>query len=285
MRSFVQTLNNNLSEASDYIPPGLVIFTSTAFLEGGKYLKAYQHEFFGTLLMIVCTFSAGKWIGSDSVSVAWITHAAGVIAADYFAGGPHVNPAVTMSMWCLGKCSYTEAYIRVAAQLAGGLVSFPLFHALADSFKLVPFGGPEFTMDEDNVTEAFLSEFFATILLMFAIYILNWEINFGKFHYIIKQGLTAAAIRALIEGFPTAGPAMNPMLGTAWDVFGVGTTYEYPSEFAHYFVYWVAPCLAAIVASVCYVIYAGGTIFGKRLPIGPFKKTTAPKISVGKKKK
>jgi len=107
---------------------------------------------------------------------------------------------------------------------------------------------------------------------MFAIYILNWELNFGTYHYIIKQTLTAVAIRALIELFPTAGPAMNPMLATSWAVFGVGTKYEYPTEFEHYFVYWVAPFTAAILASIVYAIYNGDKIFGASLPIGPLRK-------------
>jgi hypothetical protein len=101
---------------------------------------------------------------------------------------------------------------------------------------------------------------------------LNWEMNFGKYHYIIKQTLTAVAIRALIEFFPTAGPAMNPMLATSWYVFGVGKTYEYPDHNAHYFVYWVAPILAGILAAVTYAIYNGDEVFHVKMPIGPLKK-------------
>lgn len=41
-------------------------------------------------------------------------------------------------MLTLGKVSYTEAYVRVAAQLGGGLVAFPLFHAIAEAMKLEP---------------------------------------------------------------------------------------------------------------------------------------------------
>ena len=74
---------------------------------------------------------------------------------------------------------------------------------------------------------------------------------------------------------------MNPMLATTWDVFGVGTTYEFPSRNEHYFVYWVAPFLAAILASVTYSIYDGNALFGMKLPIGPFKakkvEASAPK--------
>jgi glycerol uptake facilitator-like aquaporin len=122
--------------------------------------------------------------------------------------------------WSLGKCSYTDAFVKIAAQLGGGLVAFPLFHAISNSFKLPPFGGPEFAMavGEDQPVEAFMSEFVGTLCLMFVIYALNWELNFGRFHYVIKQSLTAIAIRILIEMFPTSGPALNPMLATAWYV-------------------------------------------------------------------
>jgi len=181
-------------------------------------------------------------------------------------------------MFTLGKCTYTDAFVRVAAQLGGGLVAFPIFHAIANAMEWEPFGGPEFNMDKDEYAtgEAALSEFFATFCLMWAIYILNWELHFGSYHYIIKQTLTAVAIRSLIEFFPTAGPAMNPMLATSWAVFGVGTKFEYPTEFQHYFVYWVAPCTAAICASIAYAIYNGDKIWGFTLPIGPLKGKKAP---------
>jgi glycerol uptake facilitator-like aquaporin len=188
-------------------------------------------------------------------------------------------------MFCLGKVSYTEAYVRVAAQMAGGLVSFPLYHIISDSMGLTPFGGPEFKLQGDHPVDAFISEFCAAFLLMFLIYTVNWEFNFGSHHYIIKQSLTAIGIRALIQFFPTAGPAMNPMLATTWGVFGVGNTFEYPSEIDHYIVYWMAPGMAAILASVVYVIYAGGTVFGAKLPIGPLKKQREPTpVETNKKK-
>lgn len=48
--------------------------------------------------MIGLTFSPGKWIGADSLAVAWVAHAAGCVAADKLGGGQHVNPAVTVSV-------------------------------------------------------------------------------------------------------------------------------------------------------------------------------------------
>jgi glycerol uptake facilitator-like aquaporin len=281
----IESLCQSIKEGFTYIPPGIFIAIATAFLVEGKYFKEFRQECLGSLLMIVCTFSAGKWIGRDSMQVAWASHFLGVITSDYFGGGPHVNPAVTFNMFCLGKVSYTEAYIRVAAQMTGGLIAFPAFHAISDAMGLTPFGGPEFKLQGDQPVEAFLSEFCAMFLLLMLIYTVNWEYNFGTYHYIIKQSLTAIGIRTLIEVFPTAGPAMNPMLATTWNVFGVGTTFEFPRDMDHYIVYWISPGISAIVAAVVYVIYAGGTIFGTHLPIGPIKKQPPTPVNTGKKNK
>lgn len=101
----------------------------------------------------------------------------------------------------LGKISYTEMYVRIAGQMGGGLIAFPLFHALSNYLKLEPFGGPEYNMDTDHESNAvaFLSEFEATFLLVLVVYAVNLQLNFGTYHYWIKQSLTAIAIRALIE--------------------------------------------------------------------------------------
>lgn len=233
--------------------------------------------------MVGLTFTPGKWIGQDSLAVAWIAHAIGVIAADKLGGGPHVNPAVTVSMWALGKCSYTEGFVRVMGSMAGGLVAFPLFKVVTDQTGLTALGGPEFDPkdDEEGLIAGF-SEFIAMILLLILVYVVNWELNFGKYHYWIKQTLTAVGIRYIIETFPTAGPAINPMLGTTWHIYAYG---GYPEHFGHYFTYWVAPFVAAIVASCMYVVYAGGTVFGKTLPIGPMKEQKVAAAPESKKKK
>lgn len=231
VKTIIEGISDTLRSFVGYVPPGLGLSLATAFVGEGQYLEAFRHEFIGTLLMVVCTFSAGKWVGKESMYTAWGAHALGVISADYIGGGPQVNPAVTVGMWSLGKVSYTEGFVRIAAQLGGGLVAFPVFHVVAESFDLEPFGGPEYNIDDKGeAIEAFLSEFCATALLMWAIFLLNWELHFGKFHYIIKQSLTAAAIRALIEFFPTAGPAMNPV---CINYPTCSTAKAAPTEFPH----------------------------------------------------
>ena len=276
---FLSLLSSLYQYLNPLIPPGLVICLASAFVgDNHKHLSTFKDEFLGTLLMIGLTFSPGKWIGSSSKMMAWTAHAVGVVAADKLGGGQQVNPGVTLSMFALGKVSYTEGYIRIMGSMAGGLVAFPFYKLVATTFKLTQLGGPEFNpMNDQDGLQAGLSEFLAMILLCFLIYVVNWELNFGKYHYWIKQTLTALGIRYLIETFPRAGPAINPMLATTWYIFAYG---EYPSQSGFYFTYWVSNFAGAIVASYVYAIYAGGTVFGMTLPLGPIKGA----VKVGSKK-
>ena len=189
------------------------LFTAPAFIDNWKYFGAWSNEFIGTLLMIFLTFTPGKWIGEKSIAVAWTAHAIGVIAADKIGGGPHVNPMVSVTMWSLGKCSYTECLVRMAGAMLGGIVAFPLALQVSNTFGLSPLGGPEFSVKDDgSFASEMYNEFFASFFLLLAIFALNWELNFGKYHYWIKQTLTAIVIRYLIQVFSVTGPAMNPMV-------------------------------------------------------------------------
>ena len=270
---FFSLLSSLFQQVYDVTPPGLVICLACGYIGSGRYFSAYRHEFIGTLLMIGFTFSPGKWIGQDALMVAWIAHVCGCVASDWIGGGPHVNPAVTVSMYALGKCSYTEGFVRIMGSMAGGLVAFPLYSVFADKMGLTQLEGPEFNAKDDEAgVAAGLSEFWAVTLLMIMIYVLNWELNFGKYHYWIKQTLTALGIRYLIETFPLAGPAINPMLGTTWYIFANG---QFPDQIGHYFTYWVCPFAAAVFASCLYAVYAGETVFGQKLPFGPVKGNAA----------
>lgn len=277
MFSLISSLVTSFSEN---VPPGLLLTLLVVPISNFKHMKTYLNEFIGTMLMIGFTFSPGKWIFAESLYLAWAVHSLGVIAADKIGGGQHVNPAMSVAMFSLGKCDYTEMYVRIAGAMGGGLVAFPFFKAMTEFLGWTELGGPEFNADGDaDGSAAALSEFSATLLLGFLIYIVNWELNFGKHHYWIKQSLTAFGIRALIEVFPTAGPAMNPMLGTTWAVFAYG---NFPDDIRHYLVYWVASILGALVSAFAYAVYDGCDFLGRKLPFGPIKSPT--KVEKTKKK-
>ena len=171
IKPLVESTSQIFHNVVDFLPPCLILSFAAGYIGEGKHFQAYRNELIGSILMVAFTFSAGKWLGQESVYAAWAFHAVGVVAADKFGGGQQVNPAVTLSMWCLGKVSYTEAFVRVAGQMGGGLIAFPLFHAVSEAMKWTPFGGPEFNQTGD--IEAALSEFVASFLLMWVIYIVR----------------------------------------------------------------------------------------------------------------
>lgn len=267
----ISSFSNLYASTSRHVPAGLAHTVGSAFLSRGAFMDAWRAEFVGTLLMVFLTFSPGKWIGVDSWIYEWSVHCCGVILADYIGGGPHVNPAVSFAMFCLGKVSYSEFYVRVMGAMAGGLVAFPLFKVFSDAMSWTALGGPEYSIkdEDDDGSSAFLNEFMSMFLLVLSIFVLNFELNFGAYHYIIKQTLQALFIRYLIVVFGLTGPAMNPMLGTAWATFSSGGAY--PTQNEHYYIYWIAPFLAAGLASFVYVIYAGGEFIGNKIPLGPVK--------------
>ena len=273
-------LSGIVTGLSSSIPPGLLTFATAAFIADGTLLSTFTAELIGTVLMVGLTFSPGKWIAINSTLYCWAVHAAGVVAADKIGGGQHVNPSVSLAMFSLGECSYNEMVVRIAGSMCGGLLAFPCFQVLTDTLSWTALGGPEYNPEGDEDASASgASEFFATALLMLMIYVLNWELNFGKHNYWIKQTLTAIGIRFLIEVFPTAGPAINPMLGTTWAVHAYGS---YPEDVRHYFVYWIASGLGALAASFAYAVYAGKTFFGFKVAEGP-KEETESKQSKKKK--
>ena len=87
VKPIFEQMSATMRYAGDFVPPGMILSLSAAHINDGKYLKVYRDEFIGTMLMVVCTFSAGKWWGADSLAIAWTTHALGVIVADYVGGG------------------------------------------------------------------------------------------------------------------------------------------------------------------------------------------------------
>jgi glycerol uptake facilitator-like aquaporin len=254
--------------------------------------------------MIALTFSPGTWVGTSTATV-YLLHAAGVITADRFFGGD-VNPAVSFCMYSLGKFKLRSFVTKISAQLLGGLVAFFLFSYLATTFSLPQFGGPSLPRykTDDAVEVCFMNELTGTFLLLTTIFTVNWEIVFlaGEAkrgakrlelpsadlpydkltsqllsqqvpdqNYFIKQTLTAFVIRLLIMTFPNSGPALNPMLATAYAVHE-----NTKIDDVHILVYWVAPILGGCLAAVGYVFYTGGEgaqFFGYDLKFAPRDKT------------
>jgi len=234
----------------------------------GHWRKDFINELVGSVIMIVTLFPAGIWVGTGGHWQACGWHAGGVVLADWISGGPHVNPTVSLTMLALGKLRYPEFLCRVSAQLAGGVLTFPICRWFAKVFELPMFGGPTFDPAKVSLAAALWDEGVATFILCCAIFLLNWELPVRK-NYLAKQSLTAAVIRFNIEMFCSSGCAMNPMIGTCWAIFlsseAEGGRYAFPGDSSHYWCYWIAGFTGALLASLFYSLCSGTQFFGWKL--------------------
>lgn len=208
--------------------------------------------------MIVCTFTPGPFLGSFEGYEEWLAHVAGVIVADYLCGGPQVNPAVTIAMFVWRKISGYQVLLYIAAQMAGGIVAFPLLQSISTPYKAV-IGGPE-VGPEVTVGQGMFNEGVAMFLLMLGIYAFATT-AIGNV-YPVKQPLIAAVIRACIYYFGTTGPAMNPALGTTWAFYKSQST-AFPTDAGHYAIYWGAAMAGAAVATLLWSVVTSTGPFGE----------------------
>lgn len=83
LQPYIPILKNAVDDITGFFPNGLILSVAAGCVEHRKHWEAYYKEFIGTLLMVVFTFSAGKWIGGGDMMIAWSAHSVGVILADY----------------------------------------------------------------------------------------------------------------------------------------------------------------------------------------------------------
>lgn len=83
---------------------------------------------------------------------------------------------------------------------------------------------------------------------------------FGSY-YLTRMTIIASTIRAICIHFTTAGPSLNPMLGTTWAFYSQGS---WPANIEHYLVYWAAPYVGA-AAAVCLFTIIWAVVSGPQL--------------------
>ena len=95
-------------------------------LAGSKpsLVASFRKELVGTFLIVVLTFTPGRWFGVGGEPVLgvpsdWIFHGAGIILTDILCGGPHVNPAMSFAFWLLGDIGFSAMTLNMVAQTLG----------------------------------------------------------------------------------------------------------------------------------------------------------------------
>ena len=162
--------------------------------------------------------------------------------------GAHINPAVTLAMWRLGKIDAHDALFYIFSQFAGAVAAVQVAGLLL---------GRGYTADGTNyvVTQpgaagasaAFIAEWIISFVLMM---VLMWALNDEK------REKFAGLMIAVLLGFylaveePYSGMSLNPARSFA-SAFAA-------REWQHLWIYFAAPISAMLVAAELFRAITGG---------------------------
>lgn len=157
--------------------------------------------------------------------------------------GGHLNPAMTLTFFKLGKIKPWDTVFYVAAQFAGGIAGVLLVRLFLDRFLAHP--AVNFVVTAPGSTGeavAFAGEFIISFVLMAAVLVVSNTQHIARF-----TGLFAGALIAVYITFeaPFSGMSMNPArtIGSAFSA----------NVWTALWVYFLAPPLAMLTASEVYV--------------------------------
>ncbi|MBS1807084.1 MAG: aquaporin [Acidobacteria bacterium] len=161
--------------------------------------------------------------------------------------GAHLNPAVTLTFFRLGKVEKPDAIFYVLAQFVGGVVGVLIASALLRSALGHPTVNYVATLPgESGVLTAFFAEIVITFLLMFAVLTVSNRAKWTRF-----TGVAAGTLVAIYITFeaPLSGMSMNPAR-TFGSAFG-------GNIWTALWIYFTAPPLGMLLAAESYLRLAG----------------------------
>jgi MIP family channel proteins len=227
----------------------------------GGLMKAGMAEALGVFFLV---FVGGASICMDQYLTAMnkpgfgllgiaLAHGFALMVAVYMAAGKsgaHINPAVTIGLWAIGKAKANQAMTYILMQLAGatvgGLALFGMFSTMRTAAPYL--GTPSYVSDVNfpealSMPKAIGIEMMLTFLLMTVV--LNTAVDAGR---VARQmfglciGMTVTF--GVLIGGPYTGAAMNPSR-----YFGPAVVSGQVSQLV---VYFVGPILGALVAALFY---------------------------------
>jgi aquaporin Z len=162
--------------------------------------------------------------------------------------GAHLNPAVTLTFWRLGKVATWDALFYVLAQFLGGLFGVLLLAAiLGPPFLEPPVSAVVTVPGEAGGAVAFLAEWVISLVLMLVVLFASNTPRLASYTGLFAGVMLAAYI--IVEA-PISGTSMNPARSFASALPARNWTAAW--------VYFTAPWLGMLVAAQAYSALKGG---------------------------
>lgn len=212
-------------------------------------------EFFGTFWLVFggcgsAIFAAAfpqLGIGFLGVSFAFgLTVLSMAYAVGHISGG-HFNPAVTVGLWCAGRCANKHLVPYVAIQVVGAIAAAAVLYAIASGAPgwepkgFASNGYGDLSPGHYSMAACFLAE--AVLTFFFLMIIIGTTSKGAATGFAgIPIGLALTLIHLI--SIPVTNTSVNPARSTAPALFAGGP------YVAQLWLFWLAPLLGAIVAGV-----------------------------------
>jgi aquaporin Z len=160
--------------------------------------------------------------------------------------GAHLNPALTLTFFRLGKIAGVDTIFYILAQFVGGIAGVLLAAAFLPAIAHPSVNYVVTAPGTSGVAVAFGAEFIITFILMLTVLMVSNQVQWARY-----TGLCAGSLVALyisVEA-PLSGMSMNPArtLGSA----------VWAHVWTALWLYFTAPLLAMLLAAEAYLRLAG----------------------------
>jgi aquaporin Z len=206
-----------------------------------EFIGVFMLTFIGAGAIVLNTYRDGS-VGLVGIALAnGLAFAIAVTSALHISGG-HINPAITLGLWSVGRIGWKQAALYVVAQLLGAVVAALALKGLfpAGAAQVAQLGTPRVATDT-TFTQAVLVEAVLTFFLAYAVMATAVDSAGAKMAG-WAVGLTVAM--GIMAGGGITGGAMNPARA-----FGPALV---SNAWLSQLVYWIGPILGAVAAMQVY---------------------------------
>jgi len=206
-----------------------------------EFIGVFMLTFIGAGAIVLNTYRDGV-IGPVGVALAsGLAFAIAVTATMNISGG-HINPAVTLGLWSVGRIGWKQAGLYVVAQLLGAVLASIALKGLFPQMagQVAQLGTPRLATDT-TFTQGILVEAILTFFLAFAVMATVVDAAAPK---VAGWAVGLAVAMGILAGGGITGAAMNPARA-----FGPALV---SNAWLSHLVYWIGPILGAVAAMQVY---------------------------------